>query len=53
MVTFFIRMSGIINSITRPATWKTLTIKEEFKLVKDQIISDLSFGFIKNKKDKE
>lgn len=52
MITFSIRMAGIINSITRQSTWKTFTFTEELDLVKKQIISDLSFEWIRNKKEK-
>lgn len=49
-LTFIIRMSGIINSITRRSTWKTLTLKEEFTLIKNQIIKDLSFNWFKKER---
>lgn len=49
MVTFFIRMAGIINSLNRGSSWKTLTYKEELKVLKSTIKEDLSFG---NKKEK-
>lgn len=50
LITFFIRMAGIINSLTRKSTWKTYTLKEELQLIKNQIISDLSFNWIKKNK---
>lgn len=50
LITFFIRMAGIINSLTRQSTWKTYTLKEELQLIKNQIISDLSFNWIKKNK---
>lgn len=53
LVVFFIRVAGIINSITRPSTWKTYTFTEEIQIIKNQIISDLSFEWLKNKKKEE
>ena len=50
LITFFIRMAGIINSLTRQSTWKTYTLKEELQLIKNQIISDFSFNWIKKNK---
>lgn len=51
-IVFFIRMAGIINSITRPSTWKTYTFTEELKIIKNQIIKDLSFDWLyKNNKE--
>lgn len=49
MGTFFIRMAGIVNSLNRGSSWKTLTYKEELKLIKETVKEDLSF---KNKKEK-
>jgi len=49
MGTFFIRMAGIVNSLNRGSSWKTLTYKEEFKLIKETVKEDLLF---KNKKEK-
>lgn len=50
-IIFFIRMAGIINSITRPSTWKTFTFTEELQMIKEQIVDDLSFGFLKKEKN--
>lgn len=50
MVTFIIRMAGIINSINRGSSWKTLTYKEEFAMIKEAVKEDLSFQ--KRKKEK-
>lgn len=44
MITFFIRMAGIVNSINRGSSWKTLTYKEEMKIIKETVKEDLSFG---------
>lgn len=44
LFTFFIRFSGIINSITRKASWKTYTFKEEIDIAKNIIKNDFSFG---------
>lgn len=41
LFTFFIRFSGIINSISRESSWKTYTFKEELEIVKDIILMDL------------
>ena len=49
MGTFFIRMAGIVNSLNRGSSWKTLTYKEELKIIKETVKEDLSF---KNKKEK-
>ncbi|MBO5353508.1 MAG: putative glycosyltransferase, exosortase G system-associated [Lachnospiraceae bacterium] len=51
MITFFIRMAGIVNSITRGSSWKTLTYKEEFRLIKEAIKDD--FTLKKEKKERE
>lgn len=48
-VTFITRMAGIINSINRAASWKTLNYREEAQLIKDTIKEDFSF----KSKDKE
>lgn len=52
LITFTIRVTGIINSLTRQSTWKTFTLSEELGLIKEQIISDLSFGWLKKKNKK-
>lgn len=51
MITFFIRMAGIVNSITRGSSWKTLTYREEFRLIKEAVKDD--FNFKKEKKERE
>ena len=43
---FFIRFAGIINSIKRKSSWKTLTFTEESELMKETIKKDFSL-FIK------
>ena len=50
MMTFIIRMAGIVNSINRGSSWKTLTYKEEFKMIKDAVKED--FTFQRGKKEK-
>lgn len=40
MGTFFIRLAGIINSITRNSSWKTYTFSEELAVIKDIIKKD-------------
>lgn len=50
MVTFLIRMAGIVNSLNRGSSWKTLTYKEELKLIKETIKEDLSFHGKKKEK---
>lgn len=53
LVVFFVRVAGIINSITRPSTWKTYTFTEELKIIKKQIVSDLSFEWLRKKKKED
>lgn len=42
---FFIRFAGIINSIKRKSSWKTLTFTEESSMVKETIKKDFSLFF--------
>lgn len=53
MFTFFIRFSGIINSITRKSSWKTYTFKEEIEIAKNIIKNDFSFGNWKRKRERK
>lgn len=53
LFTFFIRFSGIINSITRKSSWKTYTFKEEVDIAKNIIKNDFSFGRWKKNKESE
>lgn len=46
---FFYRIAGIINPLTRAASWKTYSFKEELNMVKEQIRSDLSFDWLRKK----
>ena len=39
---FFVRFAGIINSIKRKSSWKTLTFTEEIRIVKETICKDFS-----------
>lgn len=50
LYTFVLRFMGIINSITRGASWKTYTFKEEMNIVKDIFIDDITLGSLKGKK---
>jgi putative glycosyltransferase (exosortase G-associated) len=50
LLTFVIRFSGIINSITRQSSWKTFTFSEELKIAKDIILRDLH---LKKKEEQE
>lgn len=40
---FFVRFAGIINSIRRKSSWKTLTFTEETEMVKETIRKDFFF----------
>ena len=40
---FFIRFAGIINSVTRKASWKTLTISEEYNMCAELIKKDFKY----------
>ncbi|MDE7200164.1 MAG: putative glycosyltransferase, exosortase G system-associated, partial [Lachnospiraceae bacterium] len=42
---FFVRFAGIINSIKRKSSWKTLTFTEERKMVNETIKHDFFFIF--------
>lgn len=42
---FFVRFAGIINSITRKASWKTYTITEEYHMCEEVVKKDFSFLF--------
>ncbi len=42
---FFIRFAGIINSIKRKSSWKTLTFTEESNMVRETIRKDFAFFF--------
>ena len=48
-VAFIVRFCGILNSITRHSTWKTLTIEEESEAVVKDIKDD--FGFVKKSRN--
>ncbi len=37
---FFVRFAGIINSIKRKSSWKTLTFTEEFGLAAETVRND-------------
>ncbi|MBP3544354.1 MAG: hypothetical protein J6J86_09015, partial [Lachnospiraceae bacterium] len=39
---FFVRFAGIINSIKRKSSWKTLTFTEEMDLVEETIRKDFN-----------
>ena len=39
---FFVRFAGIINSIKRKSSWKTLTFTEESRLVRETVRKDFS-----------
>jgi len=47
MVTFVIRMAGIVNSLNRGSSWKTLTYKEEFKIIKDILLNYVSQVYVR------
>lgn len=40
---FFVRFAGIINSIKRKSSWKTLTFTEECKMVNETLRKDFFF----------
>ena len=40
---FFVRFAGIINSIKRKSSWKTLTFTEEKTMVTDTMRKDFFF----------
>lgn len=40
---FFVRFAGIINSITRKTSWKTLTMSEEYDMCEDVVKKDFDF----------
>ena len=42
---FFVRFAGIINSIKRKSSWKTLTFTEESKMVEETVKKDFFFLF--------
>lgn len=42
---FFVRFAGIINSIKRKSSWKTLTFTEERKMVNETVRHDFFFIF--------
>ena len=42
---FFVRFAGIINSIKRKSSWKTLTFTEERKMVNETVRHDFFFLF--------
>jgi cellulose synthase/poly-beta-1,6-N-acetylglucosamine synthase-like glycosyltransferase len=42
MMTFFIRMAGIINSIKTPGSWKTDTLTEERHIFKKNLREDMN-----------
>ncbi len=43
MFAFFVRFAGIINSIKRKSSWKTLTFTEEKQMVTDTMKKDFTF----------
>ncbi len=43
MFAFFVRFAGIINSIKRKSSWKTLTFTEEEKMVAETVRKDFFF----------
>lgn len=43
LVSFIVRFCGIINSIERKSSWKTLTLTDEKNLIKDDLKSTFSF----------
>ena len=40
---FFVRFAGIINSVSRKASWKTLTIGEEYNMCAEVVKKDFRF----------
>ena len=42
LISFFIRLAGIVNSIHRKASWRTNTITDERYMVEDAIRDDFS-----------
>ncbi len=42
---FFVRFAGIINSITRKASWKTYTLTEEYAMCEETVKQDFHFLF--------
>ena len=49
LVAFWVRFCGILNSITRKSTWKTLTLEEENGMIVTEIKDD--FGFTNKLRD--
>ena len=48
--TYLVRFCGIINAMTRKASWKTQTFTEEKKMFTDEVKQDFKFfSTVKNK----
>lgn len=45
LFSFFVRFAGIINSITRKASWKTYTLSEEYTMCEETVKQDFWFLF--------
>lgn len=45
MFTFFVRLAGIINSIKRKSSWKTMTMTEEKEMCEETVNSDWDWVF--------
>ena len=42
-IVFWIRLAGIINSITTDSSWRVETLSDEMNKIKQNIISDFNF----------